>query len=60
MSNSVKNKVVIHGPPTIDESFVYAMFGTDIRGLATKIRQGEYDHIIKRERADHGQQRQNN
>ncbi len=52
MSKVVQHKVIIHGPPIVDEGFVQTMFGTDIRGLADRIRQGEYDHIIYGEESE--------
>ncbi len=41
-------RVIIHHPPVVNDEFVRALLGTDVRGLAEKIRRGEYDHIIRR------------
>lgn len=35
-------KVVVHSPPVVDDAFVRALFGTDIKGLAERIKRGEY------------------
>lgn len=39
-------RVVTGQPPVVDDDFVRSLFGTDIKGLADKIRRGEFDHII--------------
>ena len=39
-------KVVIQGPPVVDENLVQILFGTDVKGLAAQISSGKWDHVI--------------
>lgn len=50
-------KVVIQGPPVVDENLVQILFGTDVKGLAAQISSGKWDHVINssKEGSDDGE-----
>lgn len=41
-----KHKVIFTGPPVADDGLIRALMGTDAKGLAERIRRGEYNHIL--------------